>query len=272
MSAKNTIVLTVHDKQSTIIQLLSRLISTLSTDTERIIIILDGCSDGSHDLVESFIRSAPLRFRFDVVSTDDIWETKANNVGLRMVKSPYATIVQDDMLLFERFWDRKLLNIFDKYNVFAVSGRMAHNFSLCEGRFMPVNLIGREYPLGSIGLVPRVVAKAVAWFHPYWIYRYIAPISLRLTVNRGPMVLNMDKARRLNFFDEQFAPFELDDVDLCCRAFKCFGLLSAACPVHYDEISGSKANNPNSSEVSKRSIEKNTKILIDRHSDLAVRL
>jgi len=269
MTARNTVVLTVHNKEATVAEILNGLTNTLSADTDRIIVVLDGCTDGSQEAVQSFIRSAPPRFRFDVVSTDDVWETKANNVGLRMVESPYATILQDDMLLKERSWDRKLLDVFGKANVFSVTGRAAHDFSLAEGRFTPVNLVGREYPLGSVGFLARVVAKLVAWYQPYWVYRFIAPTAQRLTVNRGPLVLSMDLARELNFFDEQFAPFELDDVDLCCRAFKCFGLLSAAHPVYYLEIGGSKAHNIKSSEVSRYSIEKNTKILMERHSDLA---
>jgi len=269
MTARNTIVLTIHNKEVTVARILSGLTNTLSADTDRIIIVLDGCTDSSQEAVQSFIRSAPPRFRFDVVSTDDIWETKANNVGLRMVESPYATILQDDMLLKERSWDRKLLDVFGKVDVFAVTGRTSHDFTFANGQFTPINLVGREYPLGSIGLVARVVAKLMAWFHPYWIYRFIAPTALRLTANRGPLTLRMDQASGLDFFDEQFAPFELDDVDLCCRAFKRYGLLSAARPVYYQEIGGSKANNSNSIEVSRRSIEKNTTILIERHSDLA---
>lgn len=268
MIAKNTIVLTVHNKEATVTQILNGLTSTLSLDTERIIIVLDGCTDGSENAVQSFIRSAPLRFRFDVVSTNDVWETKANNVGLRMVQSPYATILQDDMLIKERSWDRKLLDVFGWNDVFAVSGRTGLDFKFVDGKFVPVNLVGREYPLGSVRFIARLIAKLMTCFRPYWIYKFLAPKALRLTVNRGPLIIRMDLAGELDFFDEQFSPFELDDVDLCCRAFKRFKMLSAVRPIYYKEIGGSKANNLNSSEVSMRSIKKNTMILIDRHSDL----
>ena len=270
MNTRNTIILTVNNKEKTIIGILKGLTSTLSADTVRIIVILDGCTDTTKEIVELFISKSSDRFKFDVISTDDIWETKANNIGLMMVNTPYATLVQDDMLLKEKSWDRKLLNIFLKYNVFAVTGRTAHNFSLIDGQFNPVNLVGREYPLGSDNIIGKLIAKLMVLFKPYWIYKFITPVDMRLTVNRGPLVLNMLKARKLNFFDEQFAPFELDDVDLCCRAFKQYGLYSAACPVYYLEIGGSKVNSSKSSEVSRYSIEKNTKILIERHSNLAV--
>ncbi len=270
MNAKNTIILTIHNKEGTILRILRGLTNTLSVDTARIIVILDGCTDTTKNIVELFIRSSVNRFAFDVISTDDIWETKANNIGLRMVDTPYATLVQDDMLLKEKSWDRKLLNIFDKYNVFSVTGRTAHNFSLIDGRFNPANLIGREYPFGSDKIGGKLIAKLMALFKLYWIYKFIAPVAMRLTVNRGPLVINMLQARELNFFDEEFAPFELDDVDLCCRAFKRYGQQSAACPIDYLEIGGSKVNSSKSSEVSRCSLEKNTKILIERHSDLTI--
>ena len=90
-----------------------------------------------------------------------------------------------------------------------------------------------------------------------------------MIANRGPLVVNMNLIRKLNYFDEEFAPFELDDADLCCRAFKKFNLLSASLPIHYTELSGSKKHNKNSQNISKKSIEKNTKILYKRHFDLA---
>ena len=76
--------------------------------------------------------------------------------------------------------------------------------------------------------------------------------------------------KQLNYFDEKFAPFELDDVDLCCRAYKKFGLYSGCYPIFYKEINGSKKNNLNSRMVSQKSIIKNTKLIIQRHKDLVI--
>ena len=92
---------------------------------------------------------------------------------------------------------------------------------------------------------------------------------MRLVVNRGPLMLEMKKLKELNYFDEAFAPFELDDVDLCCRAYKKFGLFSAANPIFYIELNGSKKNSYFSRNMSKKSIIRNTKILINRHYDLS---
>ena len=272
MTSKNSIVLTIHNKENTVENILTGLVSSLSPDTFEIIIILDGCTDRTKNIIERFVSQASKRFLFTILITDDVWETKANNAGLKVVKTLFATIIQDDMLFRERYWDRKLLNVFDMQDIFAVSGRSALDFSLADQKFTPVNVIGREYPFGSKTFLARVVGKLMAIFKPYWIYKFIAPVGYRMTVNRGPLVLQMSSIKALNYFDEEFSPFELDDVDLCCRAFKMFGLYSASCPVYYAEIGGSKASNPHSSEVSKRSIDKNTEILIKRYSDLSLNL
>ena len=208
-------------------------------------------------------------FDVEIIITDDIWETKANNIGLKKVQTKFATIVQDDMLILEDNWDKKLLENFNKYQIFAASGRSAHNFSFNENNFKIVDVFGREYPFFSSNIFGKIVGKLMAIFKPYWLYKYLNLSELRLVVNRGPLMMEMSKLKQLNFFDEEFAPFELDDVDLCCRAFKKFGLYSAANPIFYIELNGSKKNSSFSAKISKNSIIKNTKIIFNRHNDLS---
>ena len=259
----NTIILTVHNKEKTISKILENLVFKLSKNTNKIIIILDGCSDNTLIEINKFLS-------FELIFTDDIWETKANNVGLRNVRTKYATIVQDDMLIMQKNWDESLLSYFKKFKLFAISGRAAHYFSFYENQFKVNNISGREYPISNKNFFGKVIGKLVKIFKPFWIYKYFNFFAIRLVANRGPLVIDMQIARQLDFFDESFAPFELDDVDLCCRAFKKFGLMSAANPIFYFELNGSKKNNLSSRLESEKSIIKNSKILIKRHSDLAI--
>ena len=265
----NTIILTVHNKEKTISRILNNLVDSLSKNTQKIIIILDGCTDNTHLLVTRFIENKNSKLDYKLIFTDDIWETKANNVGLRMVQTKYATIVQDDMLIMQKNWDATLLNYFKKFKLFAISGRAAHNFSFSNNQFKVENISGREYPISNNNFFGKVIGKLVSIFRPFWIYNYFKFFAIRLVANRGPLVIDMQIAKQLNFFDECFAPFELDDVDLCCRAFKAFGLMSATNPIFYYELNGSKKNNFSSKLESEKSILKNSKILIKRHSDLA---
>ena len=266
---QNTIILTVHNKENTICTILEKLFKNTSHHTTKIIIILDGCTDETEKKIKNFLIFNKTYIDVEIILTNDIWETKANNVGLKKVETEYATIVQDDMLILQKNWDRKLLNNFLNYQIFAVSGRAGHDFSFHENKFNVVNIFGREYPFSSNSIFGRIIGKLMFFFKPYWLYKYLNFFETRIVVNRGPLMFEMKKLKALNFFDEAFAPFELDDVDLCCRAYKKFGLFSAANPIFYIELNGSKKNSSFSNNISKKSIIKNTKILINRHYDLS---
>ena len=265
---KNTIILTVHNKEKTICLILSNLLKYTSNLSNKLIIILDGCTDETEKKVKQFFALNKTFIDIEIIFTDDIWETKANNIGLKKVQTEFATIVQDDMLILQNNWDKKLLHNFQKFNIFAASGRAGHGFSLKKNKFKAVNVFGREYPFSSRGIIGRMIGKLIAICKPYWLFKFFNFFALRLVVNRGPLVLEMSKLKELNFFDEEFAPFELDDVDLCCRAYKKFGLYSIANPIYYVELNGSKKNNLFSKKISEESIIKNTKIILNRHKDL----
>ena len=103
---KNTIILTVHNKGNTIKNILDNLFSNISELTTKVIIILDGCTDNTSLIVEEFFKFNELSVESNIIITDDIWETRANNIGLREVITEYATIVQDDMLIKQKNWDK----------------------------------------------------------------------------------------------------------------------------------------------------------------------
>lgn len=266
---QNTVILTVHNKEKTIGRILEKLIKNTSNKTTKLIIILDGCTDETSNKIKNFFKFNKTFIEVEIILTDDIWETKANNIGLRKVQTEFATIVQDDMLILEKNWDKKLLKNFNEYKIFAISGRAAHNFNFYENNFQIIDIVGREYPFSNKNIFGKIVGKLIAILKPYWLYKFFNFIAIRLVVNRGPLMLEISKLKQLNYFDEEFAPFELDDVDLCCRAFKKFGLYSAVNPIFYIELNGSKKNSLLSANMSVNSIIKNTKIILNRHYDLS---
>ena len=184
------------------------------------IIILDGCTDQTNKKVIKFLETNNINIEVKIIYTDDIWETKANNIGLREVDTQFATLVQDDMLIKQKYWDKKLLENFNKSKLFAVSGRAAHDFYFHKKKLKIVNIFGREYPFTDQNIFGRIIAKLVNVLKLYWIYNYLDLYSKRLVVNRGPLMLDMNLAKELDFFDEKFAPFELDDIDLCAEHLK----------------------------------------------------
>ena len=264
----NTIILTVHNKEKTIIKILNNLFNNTSTYTKKLIIILDGCKDNTLENINKFIENKIITMDIRIIITNDIWETKANNVGLNQVQTEYATIVQDDMLIKHKNWDKILIKKLATNNVFSISGRAAYNYKLKRNKLIIENIIGREYPFSNNNFIGKIVGKLFAIFKPFWLFKYFSLYSVRLINNRGPLVLRINLVRELGFFDENFAPFELDDVDLCFRAFKKYGLYSSCFPIYYEEINGSKKNNLNSRLISEKSIIKNSALLISKHMDL----
>jgi GT2 family glycosyltransferase len=173
------------------------------------------------------------------------------------------------MLIKEKNWDLALKSAFKK-NIFSVTGRSIHGFILMNNLVISDHVFGREYPLGNTHLVGRAIAKMFKTFNLFFIYKFWKPVSYGLCANRGPLMLDYSIFKKIGFFDEKFAPFELDDLDLSCRVFKKFGLISASKPTFYQEINGSKKSNSNSAKMSQKAYIKNSKIIKKRHSSLAI--
>ena len=56
----------------------------------------------------NFLKLMPHLVESNIIITNDIWETRANNLGLKEVLTEYATIVQDDMLIKQKNWDKTI--------------------------------------------------------------------------------------------------------------------------------------------------------------------
>jgi glycosyltransferase involved in cell wall biosynthesis len=264
---KNTLILTIHNKEKTIKKILHGIVSSIDKSfTNSIILINDGSTDNTDEIIKSYL--FPKELMVKIYRTNDIWETKANNFGLRKVKTQIVTIVQDDMLLLEKSWDCKLYKKLKSKNIFSITGRACHDFKIEKGLIHPSNLFGREYPLGNKNFFGKAIGKILSKIDLTFIYKLYTPYHERLIANRGPVMYKMKELKELNYFDEKFAPLDLDDVDLCCRAFKKYNRLSACLPIYFKEINGSKQNNENSYNVWQKSYIKNSKIIISRHKDL----
>ena len=211
-----SITLTIFNKEFLIERVLNS-IKNYTAGTYEINAVLDGCTDSSELILDRFISSNP-KIKINKHYTPDVCETKANNVGLKNSNEKYCIIIQDDMVINEHDWNNRLLKpILNFSDVFAVTGRTAHNwshntYSRCNNtdQFLPntwCNLLYATNIADKNNLQRNMFA-------------------IRDSVNRGPLLIRHDVLKAVNYLDESYAPLEMDDHDLNYRVYKQFWRLS----------------------------------------------
>ena len=241
-----SIILTIYNQESTIAMIFLGIVENISECTKEIICILDGCTDYSEYNLMQAIEKSTVEIPIYVTYTPNINETLANNVGLRLSKCKYSIIVQDDCLITEKDFDKRILKPFKKFdNLLAVSGRDAVDMREENGRIIFYNCSG--YDVNT----PRDV------------------FGIRDGVNRGPLAFDNEKLKKLNYFDESFAPQNCDDADISLRGYTEFGYIVGSYVIdHKSEYWwGQTRRNPESSKMRDIAEDRNMKTIIKRHAD-----
>lgn len=197
-----SILLTIHNKDFLIEKVCNGILENISDNVEQIVIVFDGCSDNSELITKPIINK--FNKKIDYVYTDDVFETKANNAGLKKVECDYVIIIQDDMIINEKDFDKRMLKPFLNFSdVFAVTSFRSHNDRVYkENKINHLDIIDGKlgYPRDKFGV--------------------------REIANRGPLMYDYNDVVKLNFFDEIFSPQTYDDHDMSFRAYTQLGKVS----------------------------------------------
>ena len=195
-----SIILTIHNKSNLIEKIINGLVSTVSNNVQEYIFVIDGCTDNSLEIVSRI--SKTIKVKCIIIETANLYETRANNVGLKNATQPYVVIIQDDMLLMEQNWDKRLLKPFLEFNdIFAITARTSCRMNI-NGEWC--NII--EGPVGcNYGKESKISRD----------YVYIDQV-----VNRGPLMFDNKKLEILGYFDETLPGVQgCDDCILCLEAY-----------------------------------------------------
>lgn len=256
-----SIILTVHNKDFLVGESLER-IKKFTKGSFETIIVLDGCTDNSEKIVKNFIsNNKKMKFKLDYA--DDVFEVKANNLGLKQAENDYVIIIQDDMLMNEESWNVRLTKPFRSFNdVFAVSSNCSHNW-VFNPNSKHLNMSENLNDCWC-DIIQHVDHAGKVWGLPRDVF------AVRQCVNRGPLAINHDDLIELDYLDETFAPLDMDDHDLCFRMAK---KLNKVVGCYWtDFISDFSWGGTHSSSGHKpwfyESNHKNTKIVWERHKDL----
>ena len=100
----HSIILTVHNKG----WLIDKVIQGIKDNTVgeyELIVVVDGCTDNSEEVVKNNVQDIK---NYTVLFAPNVFETKANNIGLREAVGDKVIIVQDDMIIKEFGWNMRM--------------------------------------------------------------------------------------------------------------------------------------------------------------------
>lgn len=255
----HSIILTVHNKDWLIGEVIEGIASNTVGDYE-LIVVIDGCTDNTESVVLETLKNKTIDFK--LIFAPDVFETKANNLGLKIARGDKVIIVQDDMIIKENGWNLRMQKPFDAFDdVFAVTSRTAHNWEFNQS----TKHLGMEEDLDSCWCDICIHTNHADRSN---ISRDV--FAVRASVNRGPLMIDHDDLKKLNYLDEEYSPQDMDDHDLMYRMHK---ELNKVCGCYWidfeskDEWGGTRVSGSPAAWLLKAN-HKNMKIFYERHKDL----
>lgn len=258
----DSIVLTIHNKAWLIDKVVAGIIENTKTNSE-LILVFDGCTDNSEEVVDRTLNSLnPKNFKIKKLYVPNVFETKANNIGMKEASGDFIIIVQDDQVIMEKNYNlrmRKPVEVFD--DIFAVTARTAHNWIYNSGSV-------HQYLKEDLDNCWCDILVHTDHKHRNNTDR--ETFAIRDSGNRGPLLLRHDIVKKLNYLDETFSPSDMDDHDICYRAYKEFGMKAGCYWIDFqsEDSWGTSRISGGPAKWHLKSNHKNTKIVWNRHRDL----
>ncbi|MGA9771240.1 MAG: glycosyltransferase [Blastocatellia bacterium] len=170
-----------------------------------ILVIEDGCRDGTQEYLTNLAESDWGRRCFRWYHEDDVHELKCTNRGFSESRAPLILVWQDDMFLQAPWFVRELISNFDRHNEIGLLSltRGLNCFPLDEPISEWEDLLDWRRLQSTIG------TGSLNWFRLQEVDAVIRPWVVRRAC--------LDKVGML---DEAFRPTEWDEADLCFRIRK----------------------------------------------------
>lgn len=231
-----SIVMPIYNQNSIIQSVLSSIVLT-TIGTYEIILILDGCTDGSKERVLEWVdmnQFPSTCVRIHVIETPfGIFETSCDNLGFNLSRGKYIVEIQADMKILTFGYNLLLTTPMEVYpDIMAVSGRCCH----------VLNGLTQSHSVGKLGTLAEKPHPST--FETNAVY-------LSHTVNRGPLAFRTSMLQEMGYLDEEHHVLGSDDHDLFTRAWVQKQWRSAFVPVEvYSPLSWGSTRKPMDPNVS----------------------
>jgi glycosyltransferase involved in cell wall biosynthesis len=241
-----SLILPVHNQEEIIESILYGMMTNASENVKELIIIVDGCTDNSESIIKKTLENKPEKLETKIFYANDVWEIICCNMGFKESKCRYSLNIQDDMLIQELDFDKRMLKPFKIIpNLLGVTARNAQDETIVNGKLQYLNVAGKDVN------TPRDL------------------FCIRDVIVRGPILLDNEKLASLGYLDEIYVPQDLEEKDLCFRAYRKGMVVGFYGMDYYSPIAwGGTRKNPSKHHIWQASHDKNEIILMERHKDL----
>lgn len=264
------IIIVAYNNEDLIVDNIKSVVLNTKSDF-RLTVVNDSSSDDTSlelQKVKEFCRSEHLKQIIIINNRYPKFETKCENDALKVAKSKYAILLQADMLIRENAFDLKLIRAMEKYNdLLLVSGRAGQNLSDLKEPFFLTRGFQR---LINKNIFKHYYARIIRTRHDS-IQKKSKPLSHLIDINdldflesgnigkvgvniegqfknqdlngnkiyicssviRGPLIIDLEKFRKLGYFDQRHFFQGWDDHDVCIRGYVKFGWRVGFIPIQY---------------------------------------
>lgn len=195
------ILITIFNQEEIIERVLYGVFSNTTTPFN-LVLIFDGCSDRTKPRALHYLKRWKSSLLRDLIikDTPNLFELRANNFGFKLCQSEFLITIQDDMVVQEYGWEKRLTYPLRKFDdVFAVSGRSTQNImEIGNGR--------REKYVDQAAFEMKTLKRNI--------------FAVRDIGIRGPLALRTSYLKELNYLNDAYAPGALDDAEISLRAWR----------------------------------------------------
>lgn len=137
---KVSVIVPVFNKDKIITEMLDKLIASLTTDYE-LIIIDDASTDNSKENITEYLKCKNVDHVF-ISTTVPIFETACDNLGFFLARGFYLLEVQSDIIINDKGFDKRMISALDNNKFSSVSGRSCHSwFDLLSKKEKIINIL-----------------------------------------------------------------------------------------------------------------------------------
>ncbi len=213
-------IITIHNKAALLDAVLSGVERNCASDSV-IIPVLDGCSDGSEDVVKRRAKNSRCEYR--ITYAPDVHEIRAINIGLKVADPGCVVVLQDDVILKEDKLEARMLQLLKDHNfkLGYVSFRMGCKIkrgSLHERLRLMIKSRG-QFKGPFIGETNHIAAPGDHCAHAVLADGYYSTTKVDVGI-KSPVCFTPALLEICPRLDENLAPYCYDDFDMSLCALR----------------------------------------------------